>query len=47
MIRQSDENGSNLLETLETKHFFGQVVHWASGKPTDTKGASDNSRSIR
>jgi len=42
MIRQSDGNCSNLLETLETNDFFGRVVLWATGKPTDTKGASDN-----
>jgi len=42
MIRQSDGNCSNLLETLETNDLFGRVVHWATGKPTDTKGASDN-----
>jgi hypothetical protein len=43
IIRQSDGNCSNLLETLETNDFFlGRVVHWAAGKPTDTKGASDN-----
>jgi hypothetical protein len=42
MIRQSDRNCSNLLETLETNDVFGRVVHWATGKSTDTKGASDN-----
>ena len=42
MIRQSGGNCSNLLETLENNDFFGRVVDWATGKPTDTKGASDN-----
>jgi hypothetical protein len=39
MIRQFDGNCSNILETHETNDFF-----WTSstGKPTDTKGASDN-----
>jgi len=32
---------------LKLTIFFGRVVHWATGKPTDTKGASNNSRNIR
>jgi len=27
---------------LKLTIFLGRVVHWATGKPTDTKGASDN-----
>jgi hypothetical protein len=42
MIQQSGGNYSNLFETIETNDLFGRLVHCATGKPTDTKGASDN-----